>query len=147
MTAAALLKKPWFERFWANVVQDGDCWIWTGTHHSKPGYEYGQICIKGKQHAAHRVSYRMWKGPIPPGTELDHLCRLPPCVNPRHLEAVPHQVNITRGRSWQAEKATCPRGHPLTLLHRNGKDPSGTPRMLPRCQPCQTRKGRRALTA
>ena len=45
---------------------------------------------------AHRVAYELFIGPIPDGLELDHLCRHRNCINPAHLEAVPHQVNIDR---------------------------------------------------
>jgi segregation and condensation protein B len=37
---------------------------------------------------AHRQSYRLIVGKIPVGLELDHLCRVPRCVNPYHLEPV-----------------------------------------------------------
>lgn len=37
---------------------------------------------------AHRVYYEQAKGPIPQGLQIDHLCRMPACVNAEHLEAV-----------------------------------------------------------
>lgn len=46
---------------------------------------------------AHRLSYELFVGPIPDGYELDHLCRNRGCVNPAHLEAVTHRVNVLRG--------------------------------------------------
>jgi hypothetical protein len=62
------------------------------------------------------VAYELAKGPIPDGLVIDHLCRVRHCVNPEHLEAVPHRVNTLRGVSYHAERArsaTCIRGHAL----------------------------------
>jgi hypothetical protein len=54
--------------------------------------------MKGtKNVAAHRFAYELMVGPIPEDLELDHLCGVRECVNPRHLEAVTHLVNVRRG--------------------------------------------------
>lgn len=90
------------------------CWIWTA---SLDGKGYGQINIDGQMHRAHRAAYRAFRGEIPDGLVLDHLCKTPMCVNPWHLEAVTQKENIRRGMSGQAtieraKKIThCPRGH------------------------------------
>jgi len=46
------------------------------------------------------------------------------CVNPEHLEAVPHAENLRRGVG-QTPRAACRRGHAYlpdnTILDRNGK--------------------------
>jgi hypothetical protein len=70
--------------------------------------------FEGKEVRAHRFAYETLVGPIPEGLDLDHLCRNPPCVNPDHLEPVPHVVNVLRGavpKIWAA-KTRCPKGHP-----------------------------------
>lgn len=67
---------------------------------------------------AHCVSYEIHKGRIPIGTEIDHLCRNHGCVNPAHLEAVTHRVNVLRGNSIvasNARKLVCKRGHKLAV--------------------------------
>lgn len=72
------------------------CWIWqlkTGI----PGY--GIWKINRVQHLAHRVYYQRLVGPIPDGLVLDHLCRVPACVNPDHLEPVTIEENLWRGNS------------------------------------------------
>lgn len=45
---------------------------------------------------AHRFAYELVKGPIPEGLTLDHLCNVPLCVNPDHLEPVTLSENIRR---------------------------------------------------
>lgn len=72
------------------------CWIWRGTPNNKG---YGKVTIAGRVMFAHRALYEQEIGPIPSGLELDHLCRVPLCVRPDHLEPVAHAVNIRRGKN------------------------------------------------
>src|SRR3954468_18429534 len=88
---------PWFradnsaERFWAKVEKTAECWNWTGYTLSS-GYGRFRGRRAGNDTAskvlAHRFSYELLIGPIPPGLVLDHLCRNTSCVNPAHLEPV-----------------------------------------------------------
>jgi hypothetical protein len=101
-------------RFWAFVDIQGedDCWIWHGkVHRGDYGYFAGVVnCY------AHRFAYEDLIGPIPVGLTLDHLCRVPRCVNPKHLEPVTGKVNILRGNGWaahNARKTHCKQGHPF----------------------------------
>jgi len=94
--------------------QENGCWLWTA---GKTKAGYGRICVNGKDTYAHRLMYERAKGKIPEGFEPDHLCRNPACVNPDHLEAVPHRTNMLRGQSFvslNASKTHCPRGHPYS---------------------------------
>jgi hypothetical protein len=93
------------------------CWIWTG-YCGRAGH--GQVTLSAEEGRAlvHRVTYMAEKGPVPPGLELDHLCRVPACCNPAHLEAVTHAENVRRGRSGDsvreraAARTHCVNGHP-----------------------------------
>jgi hypothetical protein len=71
------------------------CWLWQGSLNHDG---YGVITISGKTVRVHRAVWERVYGQVPPGKELDHLCRNPRCVNPDHLEAVPPAVNTRRGR-------------------------------------------------
>jgi hypothetical protein len=87
------------------------CWLWTG---GKTGLGYGQLGVNGHKSLAHRWIYEVCNGPVPAGLELDHLCRIPRCVNPDHLEPVTHRINMLRGETLAAKEASkthCPRGH------------------------------------
>ena len=94
------------------------CWLWlgpilhAGTRRQKP---YGRL---GRE-LAHRLSFIFFKGPIPDGLEVDHICNNGLCINPDHLQAITHAENIRRALS-----ATCIRGHTLSgdnLIPMTGK--------------------------
>lgn len=62
---------------------------------------YGLMTINNKNIYAHRHFYEKYKGKIPQGLVLDHLCKNTLCVNPNHLEAVTQKVNMQRGDIWK----------------------------------------------
>lgn len=81
---------------------DLGCWLWIRSC-SVPGY--GQIgWTEGgrKRNArAHRVSWEKRFGSIPDDHDLHHKCGVSLCVNPEHLEAIPHvehqRIHALRG--------------------------------------------------
>jgi len=81
------------------------CELWG----NPPVTTYGQLRLSGRNYYVHRLSYEEWYGPIPEDREIDHLCRVPACYNPLHLEAVPHSENIRRAMPSSGE--TCIAGH------------------------------------
>lgn len=87
------------------------CWLWQA---AKSSAGYGLMWWEGKLEYVHRVAYTQFIGFIEKGLDIDHLCRIPACVNPDHLEAVTHQENIKRGNAgmWGKSKTHCPSGHP-----------------------------------
>lgn len=90
-------------RFFRQVKQDVfGCWIWIGSL-STAGY--GRFGDESRIFLAHRWAYTFLRADIPPGLNLDHLCRVRACVNPWHLEPVTQGVNIQRSY------LTCPNGH------------------------------------
>lgn len=94
----------------ANRPELGPCWLWTAScrvNLTSAGkrMEYGQFGLMGKTPSAHRVAYEHWVGSIPDDKEIDHLCRTTKCVNPKHLEAVTHHVNIQRSDMKKSPEA------------------------------------------
>ena len=102
------------ERFWYFVTKTDTCWLWTGQLNESG---YGRIVDSGTHRVfAHRFAYELLIGPIPDGLPLDHLCRVPSCVNPAHLEPVTTRTNVLRGvapAAANAVKTHCIRGHPF----------------------------------
>ena len=124
------------ERFNAKwgLEPDSNCWLWTAsTIKSRGGSKYGVFTFgsPGQTGLAHRFSHEHFKGFIPKGLEIDHLCRNTLCVNPDHLEAVTHSENQRRGNSGSTmaeihrKKTVCPHGHPYNEAN-TYVDPKGS---------------------
>jgi hypothetical protein len=117
------MPKSLLDRFLEKIAPEPNtgCWLWTA--YARPVDGYGEISVggsKGGPQLAHRVAHELFKGPIPNGLEIDHLCRVRCCVNPDHLEPVTRAVNIERGvgpatlRAKYAATIRCPQGHEYT---------------------------------
>lgn len=119
------------------------CWIWT---RSVTQYGYGRFKPAGRGLVlAHVAAYQEFVGPVPEGLELDHLCRVPACLNPKHLEPVTHQENVRRGKAGVLR--------PRPDICKNGHELSGRnvmPRPLPngrlsyRCRTCHNIYGKKS---
>jgi hypothetical protein len=88
-----------------------DCLIWTGPQ-TKKGY--GVINFRARKgvmnnELAHRVAYELANGEESAREmTIDHLCGVPLCCNPNHLEAVSLAENIRRSA---LAITACPQGH------------------------------------
>lgn len=58
------------------------CWVWMGSC-EKGGY--GDVRRGGYHKTVHRLSYELYRGPIPSGLHVLHRCDVRLCVNPDHL--------------------------------------------------------------
>lgn len=96
-------------------VNANGCWIWTGAA-LKSGY--GLFTDENRKTVtAHRWSYRHFVAEIPQGSVIDHICRVPSCVNPRHLQATSQSHNIKRSLFAKQRRARthCKNGHEYTI--------------------------------
>jgi hypothetical protein len=106
-------------------IQPNGCWLWNMFVNDNG---YGETRVAGVLKKAHRFSYELHRGEIPPRMDLDHTCHNPSaceggkscihrrCVNPDHLEPVTRKVNISRGCGGRSRnKKQCPHGHCYTL--------------------------------
>lgn len=102
------------ERFWSYVDKDGpipahrpelgQCWLW-----QTPGPNgYGMLHIEGKYVGAHRFSFELAYGDLPP--EVDHQCHNRACVNPSHLRRADRKRNIENFTKLSSRNTTGFRG-------------------------------------
>lgn len=80
-------RTPLIERLMAKVTKTDTCWLWTGSLQRSGHGAIGAGGDNGKVLKTHRVAYEYYKGPIPTGLQVNHICDVPNCVNPDHLYA------------------------------------------------------------
>lgn len=114
------------DRFMAKVEVTDGCWLWKASVNNQG---YGRFSVESRAQYAHRVAFVLFRGPVPDGLVIDHLCRVRRCVNPAHLRAVTQRENILAEGSLsdsrvRAMKTHCLRGHPFdaanTLVNKHG---------------------------
>ena len=106
-------RKPITERILERIDKDENgCWLWRG-YVGPTGYAV-LTTGSGESTSLQRASYEAFRGAIPEGMVVDHLCRVRHCGNPWHLEPVANRENLMRGESPSAKNARrtqCPYGH------------------------------------
>lgn len=123
------------ERFFAHVAESpSGCWLYeTVNEKGYATFSLNRVPVEG-----HLWCYRFLIGEVPDGLTLDHLCRVRSCVNPWHLEPVPHRINILRGvgpAAVNARKTQCVNGHPFTR-----ENTYVTPDGRRQCRTCRDRR-------
>ncbi|RWE44210.1 HNH endonuclease [Mesorhizobium sp.] len=83
-------RRKFEQRFWAKVQKaaDNECWLWLGR--KMEDGRYGRLGCS----LAHRRSFEISVGPIPPGLCVMHSCDNGLCVNPHHLSIGTHRDNM-----------------------------------------------------
>jgi len=116
--------RPPAYRFWikVDVRSENECWNWIGGLDAKG---YGCFYWNGDPQPttrAHRRSWLLHNGPIPPGLCVCHRCDNPRCVNPNHLFLGTHADNaadkVSKGR--QARKLSDGDIRQIRLLRERG---------------------------
>lgn len=93
-------------RFWSKVSvgAPNSCWPWRA---AVDDHGYGRFTLPdGEEVKAHRFSWELANGPVPPGAMILHSCDNPPCCNPRHGRPGDAKANAedcwSRGRGYRA---------------------------------------------
>lgn len=88
-------KRFWEKIDWSQADADPDaCWLWTAA--SRETDSIGVFGYDRKVMYAHRMSYLISRGQIPPGFEIRRSCFNSKCVRPLHLVLIP-------AGSWREE--------------------------------------------
>ncbi len=113
------------------------CWLWRFKG-DRSGYGKVAEGMRGSRiHMAHRVIYEHFKGPIPDGLFVDHVCRVKGCVNPDHLRVVTIAVNNVENSdsccAIHLRKKNCPKCGSEYVREGRGR----------RCVPCRRKNAMR----
>lgn len=91
MAIRTALSQESIDRFWAKVEKTDSCWLWTAALNEKG---YGVFGVKKETDKAHRISWKLSKGPILNSLFVLHKCDIPNCVRPSHLFLGTNQDNV-----------------------------------------------------
>ncbi len=103
------------------------------------------------EYASTKLSFKLFKGPVPKGQWILHKCDTPSCANPDHLFLGDRRINmddaVAKGRCKHIgennrSKTHCPHGHEYTPENTYITQ-GGDGRPFRKCRECSRIRGRR----
>lgn len=95
------------ESFAFRTERRGDCLIWTG---AVKDTGYGAMWDGSRVVRPHRWAYEQHHGPIPAGTDIDHICGVRVCCEITHLRVATRKQNMENLRTLNSNNASGARG-------------------------------------
>lgn len=104
--------KSFVDRFWSKVRKTKKCWLWVGSIRDN-GYgviskSRSHLLTSHREEYAHRVSWKITRGPIPVNRCVLHKCDNRRCVRPSHLWLGTNKDNThdmySKGRAASGER-------------------------------------------
>jgi uncharacterized protein YerC len=108
MRGKTIKEEDMLEIFNSNYIVEpvSGCWLWVGAL-SASGYGHVSWEVLGGYCKAHRLSWKLFRGPLTDNEQVLHSCDMPRCVNPDHLFKGNHQINmddmVAKGRQQKGE--------------------------------------------
>lgn len=122
------------DRIYSKItVTESGCWECAGFQHKLRNVKthdrgYVLLSYRGTQQMAHRLSYRLFVGPVPDDLQVCHRCDNPPCVNPKHLflgDQIANMRDMADKKRNKAGRTHCIHGHEFnaenTILSNGGR--------------------------
>ncbi len=119
LSPVAVKPTPLYERWLDKVEKTDTCWLWRGAI-KNGGYGVVNRGARGEGVVrAHVFAYSWFRGPVPAGMDVRHLCHVPNCVRPDHLELGTRRQNMAD--SMRAGRRLGPRRPPQGERNANSK--------------------------
>lgn len=100
------------------------CWQWKGSVTTEG---YGRIWFAGKSHAAHRLSFELFKGPVEPYENVRQTCGHRCCVCPTHIVKVCREHALLAISSLEGLKSQCTENAGGCWVWKGTRDDKGYP--------------------
>ena len=128
--------------FYEGIIEKNGCWLFRPNVKGR----YSYIQFSKNRPCAHRFSYEIHVGKIPPGMDVCHKCDVPKCVNPDHLFIGTRKENmmdrVSKGKHFYKKRTHCKNGHEFSKENTFFTPSRGNSR---NCFMCQATYKRKAL--